>query len=218
MSFLDLLALLPAGREVRWARALDGRGVLARFVVAGLLARHRALPLAGLLVLAVATLHRLFPSVDPVWWIGAGGYLAALPFTGALAQIHQVPGLRRWVGCSDRALRASATGVLVAVVAVWAAVLAVLGVPLSWPAGLAVLLASAAVVRTVTRAPLNYANLGLVSVVGVLVPVGLLVQLAHGPDLLVLGLLLLGALGVGVAAPVVLGLATAATLTPHPTH
>jgi hypothetical protein len=76
-------------------------------------------------------------------------------------------------------------------------------------AWLAALLAVGAVVRTVSRPALDYGNIGVAATPdGNLVPVGLLLQLAHGPELLVVGLLVIGAgLSLLAAAPVAAALA-----------
>jgi hypothetical protein len=212
LSFLDLWVLLPPGRPVRWTRALAGRFVLVRFVLTGVLARGRTIPLAALLALAVAVLHAVFPAVNPVWWTGIAGYFSALPFAASVAELHRTPGLRRWLNCTDRALKAATVAVLVMFLAGWLGVVVLLGVPFSGQAALVLLVASVAVLRTVTQRAMDFSNIGLVSFFGVLVPAGLLFQLGHGPDLLLLGLVLLGTgMALWLAAPILLGLSAATT-------
>lgn len=209
-TFGDALAMLPPARPIPVAGLLAGRAVVLRFMVAGVLSRARSLLLPLLLVVAVAVLHRVFPQVASTWWIGVGGYLAAVPFAASLAQLCGMPGLRRWLGCSDRTLRLATAGVVVVVVAVWGALAVGLGVPLSVPACLAALVAVGGVVRTVSRPALDYGNLGVASTPdGNLVPVGLIVQLVHGPELLVIGVVVAGS-GLSLAVVVVAVIAVAA--------
>ncbi|WP_344422732.1 hypothetical protein [Amycolatopsis minnesotensis] len=85
----------------------------------------------------------------------------------------------------------TAVGVLIPLMAVWLGAALTLGLPWSWRLAVALVLAVAAVVRTVTRPMLDFGNLGLVSIEGVLIPAGLIVQLVRGPDLLLVGTLLL---------------------------
>lgn len=204
VSFGDAMALLPAPGPVPWRGLFAGRAVVFRFVLAGVLSRARSLLPSVLLVVVVAVCHRVFPVVDPVWLVGVGAYLACVPFAASLAQLFAVPGLRRWLGCADITLRL-ATAVLIAVVAaVWVGLVAVFAVPVTVSACLAALVAVGAVVRTVTRPAVDYGNIGVAATPsGYLLPVGLLLQLAHGPELLVVGILLVGfALSAVAAAPV----------------
>jgi hypothetical protein len=208
VSFGDALALLPEPGPIPWPRLLAGRAVVLRFVFAGVASRARSLLPAALIAVAVAVLHKVFPVLNPVWLIGFGVYFAGVPFASALAQLCAVPGLRRWLGCSDLALRVASAGVLVLCAAVWVGLVVVLAVPVTVAAWLAALLAVGAVVRTVSRPPLDYGNVGVAATPdGNLIPVGLLVQLAHGPELLVIGLLVAGAgLALLAAAPVAVAL------------
>jgi hypothetical protein len=206
VSFGDALALLPAPRPVPWPWLLDGPGVVARFAVAGVVARARSLVLSVLLAVVVAVAHRVLPQVSSVWLIGIGAYFAAVPVGASLAQLCGVPALRRWLGCTDLQLRVVTAGAVVAVAGVWFGLVVALGVP---AAGMAVVVAVGAVVRTVTRPALDYGNVGVAATPdGNLVPVGLLRQLVHGPDLLVVGLLLVGVgSSAGPVGLLVLGLA-----------
>jgi hypothetical protein len=213
VSFLDVWTLLPAGRPLRWAQAFAGRAVVARFVAVGVLTRVRSLLFAIVLALTVAALHFVFPTASPVWWMGVGTYLAVLPFAAPIAQLNRVAGLRRWLNCTDRSLKATTAGVLLVVAVCWLGVALLLGVPWSVPSALIVLVAVAAVVRTVTRSPVDFGNLGIVSFEGVLVPAGLIVQLARGPEVLLIGLLLMGTgVTLAVAVPIVVLLALYAAL------
>ncbi|MGH8921480.1 MAG: hypothetical protein ACRD0H_24600, partial [Actinomycetes bacterium] len=188
-NFLDVWALLPAGRPVRWRSALDGRFVVTRYLVTGVLARRHSLGLPLFLALGVAAAHVTFPAVTSVWLVGMGGYLALLPFAAPVAQVYRVPGLRRWFAASNLRLKATTVVVLAVLAAFWTAVVALLTVPMTVGAAVAALLAAVAVVRTVTRGALDFGSLGLVLYEGVLVPMGLARQLGRGPDLLLIGLI-----------------------------
>lgn len=210
-GFLDVWALLPQGRALAWRSAFAGGPLVIRFAVVGVLTRGRSALFALLLAVTMAALHVVLPGSDPLWWLGLGGYFAILPLSASIAQLHRVPGLRRWLDCDDRVLRLASAGVLLAVAALWFAVTLALGVPWSVPAALTVPLVVAAVVRTVTRPPVDFHRLGLFTVEGLVLPVGLVVQLARGPEVLVIGLLLLGA-GVPFAVPFVVMLSLLAII------
>jgi hypothetical protein len=189
VAFLDLLALLPGPRTLTWPRLFAGPGVVLRFVLGGVLARRAALLLSLLLVWAVAVVHLVFPLLSTPWLVGVAGYFAALPFAAVLAKLHQQPGLRRWIGCADLDLRLTTAGLVVVVVAVWLALVLAFGVPATPQVLIAALLAAAAVIRTATRPALDYSNVGAtVTPDGNLVPFGLVVQLARGPEVLIIGL------------------------------
>jgi hypothetical protein len=209
VAFGDALALLPPARPLPWPWLLAGRAVVARFVLAGVLARARSALLAVLCVVGIAVLHQVFPLVSPLWLVGAGAYLAGVPFAASLAQLWSVPGLRRWLACRDVTLRLTAAAVVACVAAAVVGLVVLLAVPVTVAAWLAVPLAVGAAIRTVTRRQLDYGNVGLaVAPAGYVLPVGLIVQLAHGPDLLVIGLLVVGS-GLALAAlvPLVFGMA-----------
>jgi hypothetical protein len=77
----------------------------------------------------------------------------------------------------------------VVVVAVWLALVIAFGVPATPSVLIAALLAAAGVIRTATRPALDYGDVGAaVTPDGNLVPFGLLVQLARGPEVLIIGL------------------------------
>nr|WP_202506323.1 hypothetical protein [Amycolatopsis rubida] len=188
-AFLDVWALLPAGRPVPWRNALAGRFIVTRYVVTGTLARRSALGLPAFLALAVVATHATFPAVTSVWLLGVGGYLALLPFTAPVAQLHRVPGLRRWLDASNLRLHAVTCAFLCLLAVIWAGVVLLLGIPASVSAVVAVLIAALSAVRSVTRGPLDFSSMGMVLYEGVLIPAGLVRQLVRGPDLLVLGLI-----------------------------
>ncbi|WP_033289939.1 hypothetical protein [Amycolatopsis jejuensis] len=187
-AFLDVWALLPAGRPVPWRIGLAGRFVVTRYVVMGTLARRHALGLPVFLALAVLAAHVTFPAVSAVWLLGLGGYLALLPFTAPVAQLHRVPALRRWLDVPNLRLHAVTCGFLSLLALAWAGVVLLLGVPVPAGALVAVLVAALSAVRSVTRGPLDFSSMGMVLYEGVLIPAGLVRQLVRGPDLLVIGL------------------------------
>jgi hypothetical protein len=214
VAFLDVWALLPQGRAVRWRTVLNGRFAPGRFLLAGVLARGRSGVLMLLLAFVVAALHQVFPAAPSVWWVGIGGYLAILPLATPLAQLYRLPALRRWLNCSDRVLKLTAAGGLVVVTAAWFGVLLLLGVPWSAGAALGVVVAVIAAIRTVTRTAIDFGRLGMITYEGVLIPFGLIAQLVRGPELLLIGLAVLAAgMTLAVAVPVVLMLSALVTLT-----
>lgn len=188
-AFLDVWALLPAGRPVPWRNALASRFVVTRYVVTGVLARRSALGLPVFLALAVVATHATFPAVTSVWLIGIGGYLSLLPFTAPVAQLHRVPGLRRWLAASDLQLHAVTCAFLCVLALLWTGVVLLLGIPASLGTIAAALIAALSAVRSVTRGPLDFSSMGMVLYEGVLIPAGLVRQLVRGPELLVLGLI-----------------------------
>jgi hypothetical protein len=209
VAFLDLLALLPGPRTLTWSRLFAGPGVVLRFVIGGVLARRAGLLLSLLLVWAVAVVHLVFPLLSTPWLVGVAGYFAALPFAAVLAKLHQQPGLRRWLGCPDLDLRLTTAGLVVVVVAVWLALVIAFGVPATPQVLIAALLAAAAVIRTATRPAFDYGNVGTaVTPDGNLVPFGLVVQLARGPEVLVIGLFIANSgLEAGLKTVICLGIA-----------
>ncbi|GAA0651736.1 hypothetical protein GCM10010174_89340 [Kutzneria viridogrisea] len=187
VAFMDVMALLPPGRPLPFPRSLSGRFVVLRFVLLGVLSRARYLTLTGLLALAVVMLPHVLPATGAVWWLGLGAFFATIPYAAALSELSRVPGLRRWLGCTDMELRVTAVCVLLVITIAW---WAVTGFAFGWTlSGLLVsALAAAAVVRTVTKPMLDFDKLGEVAVPGMTVaPVGLIAQLATGLDVLVGG-------------------------------
>jgi hypothetical protein len=209
VAFLDLLALLPGPRTSTWPRLFAGPGVVLRFVLGGVLARRAASLLSLLLVWAVAVAHLVFPLLSTPWLVGVAGYFAALPFAAVLAKLHQQPGLRRWLGCSDLDPRLSTAGLVVVVVAIWLGLVVAFGVPATPPVLLAALLAAAGVIRTATRPALDYGNVGAtVTPDGNLVPFGLLIQLLRGPEVLIIGLFVANSgLAISLKIEICLGIA-----------
>lgn len=209
VSFGDALALLPAPVAPPFPTLLAGRFVVGRFVLTGIVSRARSVLLAVLCVVAIVVLHHVFPLVSTVWLVGVGAYVAAIPFASALASLWAVPGLRRWLGCRDATIR-WATAAAVAVVALLVVgLVAVLGVPVGAAAWLAGALAVGAVVRTVTRHGIDWTNPGTAATPnGYLIPVGVILQVVHGPELLVIGILIIGSgLALAAVAPIALGFA-----------
>ncbi|WP_020663826.1 hypothetical protein [Amycolatopsis benzoatilytica] len=188
-AFLDVWALLPAGRPVPWRNALASRFVVTRYVLTGVLARRAALGLPVFLALAVVATHATFPALTSVWLIGIGGYLGLLPFTAPIAQLHRVPGLRRWLDASDLHLHSVTCAFLCVLALAWTGIVLLLGIPATIGAVVAALVAALAAVRSVTRGPLDFSSMGLVLYEGVLIPAGLVRQLVRGPDLLLTGLI-----------------------------
>ncbi|HEX5120285.1 MAG TPA: hypothetical protein VFW65_34310 [Pseudonocardiaceae bacterium] len=209
VSFGDALALLPPPGRLPFPRLLGGRAVVARFVLAGVLSRARVGLLAVLCVVVIVVAHQVFPVVSPVWLVGVGMYFAGVPFAAGLASLWAVPGLRRWLGCADITLRLATAVVVAAIALAVVGLVAAFAVPVPVAVWLAVPLAVGAVVRTVTRKPLDFANVGVAATPqGYLLPVGLLAQLVHGPDLLVIGLLIVASgLLVAALAPAAVALA-----------
>ncbi|MEU4518876.1 hypothetical protein AB0F52_09170 [Amycolatopsis sp. NPDC024027] len=131
-AFLDVWALLPAGRPVPRVR-LSGLRPALRYVVVGTLARRHALglPVFLALALAVTAVHATFPALSSVWLLGLGGYLALLPFAAPIVQLHRVPALRRWLTTSEPRLRLTTASVLVVLAVFWTSAVVLLGVPVS---------------------------------------------------------------------------------------
>ncbi|MCG8917924.1 hypothetical protein L6E12_19270 [Actinokineospora sp. PR83] len=181
--FGDLVALLPPARPVRLRQA-----GAARFVLAGALGRWESVPFAVLVVVAAPVLAGAFAATAAVLWVGVAAYLAALPFAGALAEVHRRPGLRRWVPASTVSLKACTAVVSAVPAAVCVGAVVLAGLPFE---PLLVPLAAWSVVRTVTRPDIDYAAQGAVALFGGTIPVGIIAQVFRGPDLLLLGVLVL---------------------------
>jgi hypothetical protein len=193
VTFVDLLALLPAARPVPLPTILASRPIVARFVLVGVLSRRRSAMLGLSVGLVAVVLHVVLPLLSPMWLVGLGAYLAALPFAASTAALFQRPGLRRWLGGSDWELRWTTGVVLLPVTIAWLGLVAAFGLPFTATTAAIALLAAGAVVRTATRPPIDFANIGVtVTPDGNLVPFGLIMQLIRGPELLVIGLLVAG--------------------------
>lgn len=161
VTFCDVLALLPAATASPWRGLLAGRAVVVRFMVGGLVSRVRSFLPIALCALAVVVLHEVFPLVSPLWLVGVGLYFlyfACLPFGAPLAALFSVPGLRRWLGCRDITLRLAAAAVVLVPALAWLGIVALFSVPVTFAVWLTVPLVVGAVIRTVTRPPLDYEN------------------------------------------------------------
>ncbi|PRX47632.1 hypothetical protein B0I33_105212 [Prauserella shujinwangii] len=195
LTFLDALLLVPGGRALP-GFSLRGRTLL-RLAVLGVAARGRYATAAVLLCLAVTGSHAALPGIPDAALVGAGAYVALLPFGGGLGLVWRSPGLRRWLDAPDWLVRLCHGIVLVGLALLWGLfVLAstlLLGLPLAGAAWPALVLSAAAVVRTMTRPPVDYGATGAADTPFGRAPVGLLVQALRGPDLLVAGVWLLAA-------------------------
>ena len=122
-------------------------------------------------------------------WTGAaaviGAYIAGGGFAAGLRTISVSPGLRRMLGGTDRGLSLTHLVVPAAAAVVWW--IATWSVrPHFGMAELGVLAGIVlAIYRSASRAPMKYDG-GIVETPFGLIPVGLLIQLARGPDVLAL--------------------------------
>ncbi|SFP80202.1 hypothetical protein SAMN05421810_103466 [Amycolatopsis arida] len=211
VTFLDPMLMLPAARPVG-GRSLRGATVV-RLAWLGVLGRARYVGPAVLVAVTVGVAHVALPGLPDAVLVALGGFAALMPFGGGLGELWRSPGLRRWVDGSDRALRVRFAVVIGALAAGWALVLGVvvaaLGAPLAGTAWLAVPLAAGTVLRAATRRPLNYANVGATDTPLGQLPVGLAAQAVRGPDLGIVGVLLLAVLPFGWPALVVAAVLTA---------
>ncbi|GAA1250072.1 hypothetical protein GCM10009676_40850 [Prauserella halophila] len=194
VTFLDPGMLFPPASPV----STRLRSVWS-FVAAGMVGRARFVPVAAGLAVLAALARPVLPAVPDVVLAGGCAFAALVPFGGGAASLWRSPGLRRWLDESDVGLRACTLVALLAVAAVWAGAL-LLVVTLaggdSVPAGTWALLpvVAAAVVRTATRPPVDYATPAATDTPFGQAPVHLIAQLVRGPDLLVMGVALLAAL------------------------
>ncbi|WP_199429008.1 DUF6297 family protein [Qaidamihabitans albus] len=193
LTFLDPLMMLPSARP-----AVTGslrRRSLPRLAAAGIVGRTRYLGSAVLLALAAAAAHVALPGIPDAVLAGLGGFAALLPFGGGLGELWRSAGLRRWVDAPDRTLRAWHGAALAALALGWGLLLlagtALLDAPLTGTAWLVLPLVAAVVVRTVTRPPLDYGDLGMTDTPFGQAPVRLIAQLVRGPDLGIAGVWLL---------------------------
>ncbi|RZS37735.1 hypothetical protein EV193_105293 [Herbihabitans rhizosphaerae] len=196
LSFLDPMMMLPPAGRV----SLGGRVTALRLAVIGVLSRARYLVDALVLAVVVVIVHRVFPALSPTWPVAIAGYLALVPFGGGLADLWRNPGRRRWLSGSDTAIRVTHGALIALVGAVWTALVlagcAIFGQGLAMPHTLLVMLVvSAAVVRTVARPMPSYDDLMIVDVGFGLVPMRLVVQTVRGPDVALLGVLILSGAG-----------------------
>ncbi len=155
-------------------------------------AGRRPLPVVlwAALALAQYAVAVVAPAAASLTWV-IGAYLSAGRLTWGLRTVANAGGLRRALGGSDRLLRLVHLGVPGAALLLWYL--------LTWPVaphvGPADLLILggilAAVYRAATRGPVSY-DTGMLETPLGLLPIGLLLQLARGPD--ALGLVLIAEL------------------------
>ena len=194
VTFLDPMMLLPPSAPI--GLSLRPPTPL-RLAVAGTLGRSRYAGAAVLVGFAVVVAHIALPTLPGAVLAGLGAYVALTPFGAGLGELWRNPGRRRWLGSSNREL-VLAHGVVLAVAGLlWAGVLAVVTLaggtsfgPGTW---LAVPLAVLSILRTVTRTAVDYANPGFVDTPMGPMPANLTRQLFRGPDLLVIGIVVLSA-------------------------
>ncbi|QFU94603.1 hypothetical protein [Amycolatopsis sp. YIM 10] len=203
VSFLDPLLMLPAARPVA-VRVTSIRGL----ALAGVLGRRRYAASAVLLAVAAGVARLAFPALPEVAVVAVAAYAALMPFGGGLGELWRGPGLRRWIDERDLRLRAAFALVFVGLLLAWAAVLALvvllLGVSFGPAAWLVLPLAAAAVLRTASRPPISYDNIGVTDTPFGQTPIRLITQAARGPDLAVLGGLLLSVAPLGPGVLVVI--------------
>jgi hypothetical protein len=210
VTFLDPTMLLPAAHAVG-EHSLKHPTAL-RLAVLGVRGRARYFGTAALLAIAVAVAQTAFPALPDVVLVAIGGYAALMPFAGGIGELWGNPGRRRWVGTPEIELRAVNALVLAVVMLGWGVVVAavdwVLGTPVAGVAWLALPLVVASVLRTAVRPSMSYDNLGITDTPMGQVPTRLIKQFVRGPDLGVLGVIVLAVLPAGnpVALLVVLGL------------
>ncbi|MFF0148578.1 hypothetical protein [Amycolatopsis sulphurea] len=191
VTFLDPMMLLPeAAPSGKWSLRPP---TPLRLAWVGPLGRSRYA--GAVLLVAVAVGHVAVPTLPGEVLVGLGGYIALIPFGAGLGVLWRNPGRRRWLGSTSWELVIAHGAVLVAVALAWPVLLGVallaLGTSVSQRAWVTVILAVLSVLRTVTRAPVDYSSAGFVDTPAGPMPANLARQLFRGPDLLVLGILLL---------------------------
>jgi hypothetical protein len=206
LTFLDPLLLLPSGNPVR-GHSLR-RPTTLRLAYVGILGRSRYLGTAALLAIAVGVAHAALPGLPPVVLLALGGYAALMPFGGGIGELWRNTGLRRWLDTGDYELRLVNTLVLACLAAAWGLVVAlvdvVLGVNVPGSAWLTLPLVVGSVLRTATRPPMTYDNLGATDTPMGPMPTRLLTQMFRGPDLGFIGVVVLAAAPPGPVPLVVL--------------
>ncbi|MGW5715844.1 hypothetical protein ACWEVP_06735 [Amycolatopsis sp. NPDC003865] len=194
VTFLDPMMLLPPSAPIGLSVR---RPTPLRLAVAGTLGRSRYAGAAVLVGFAVVVAHIALPTLPGAVLAGIGAYVALTPFGAGLGELWRNPGRRRWLGSSDRDLVLAHGVVLAGTGLLWAGVLAVVtlagGTSFGSGAWLAVPLAVLSILRTVTRTAVDYANPGFVDTPVGPMPANLTRQLFRGPDLLVLGIVVLSA-------------------------
>ncbi|RZQ65091.1 hypothetical protein [Amycolatopsis suaedae] len=195
VTFLDPMLLLPSGRPIG-GRSLRKATVL-RFAWLSVRSRARYATSAVLLAVLVVIGHRAFPAFPDTVLVAVGMFVALIPFAGGIGAVWRSPGLRRWIGGKDLTVRAWHSLVFAGVGAAWAVVLLGLSLlvaaPLSLAAWLTVPLAAMAIGRTATRKQMDYGNVAVSDTPMGQLPVGLATQAVRGPDLLLVGVVLLTA-------------------------
>ena len=195
VTFLDPMMLLPPSAPVGGLSLR--RPTPLRLAWAGTLGRARYAGAALLVGLAVVVAHIAVPTVPGAVLVGIGAYVALTPFAGGLGELWRNPGRRRWLGSPDRDLVLAHGLVLAGASLLWAAVLVVVtlagGTSFAAGAWLAVPLSVLSILRTVTRTAVDYANPGFVDTPMGPMPANLTRQLFRGPDLQLIGMVLLAA-------------------------
>ncbi|MFD8491908.1 hypothetical protein [Amycolatopsis sp. NPDC059657] len=196
LTFLDPLALLPAARPVRFSLR---RPTALRFAWLGVAGRARYWGAAVSLALAAVLGSAAAPAIPDVVFVALTAYCALIPFTGGIGELWRNEGRRRWLGASGRELWLANLGVMLVLAAGWGVMLMtaglVLGDPPSHAALLTLPIVAVSAVRTATRPPTTFDNLGIVTsrVLGQ-IPIRLFAQLLRGPDLLIVSTLILAVL------------------------
>jgi hypothetical protein len=171
-------------RSRRFLSILPGRaGVLLQAELRRQLRRPGALTVWGALALAQYALATVLPPAAGVSHV-IGAYLAAGRLTGGLRTVAGSAGLRRALGGDNVSVRLLHLVVPALGTAVWWAITSPAGGP---PVGAAALLLVAGVVaaayRGATRTAMSYGGAAFETPFGMF-PVEILLQLARGPDLL----------------------------------
>jgi len=194
VTFLDPMMLLPPSAPIGLSVR---RPTPLRLAVAGTLGRSRYAGAAVLVGFAVVVAHIALPTLPGAVLAGIGAYVALTPFGAGLGELWRNPGRRRWLGSPNRDLVLAHGVVLAGTGLLWAGVLAAVtlagGTSFGVGAWLAVPLAVLSILRTVTRTAVDYANPGFVDTPVGPMPANLTRQLFRGPDLLVLGIVVLSA-------------------------
>ena len=194
VTFLDPMMLLPPSAPIGLSVR---RPTPLRLAVAGTLGRSRYAGAAVLVGFAVVVAHIALPTLPGAVLAGLGAYVALTPFGAGLGELWRNPGRRRWLGSPNRDLVVAHGVVLAGTGLLWAGVLAVVtlagGTSFGLGTWLAVPLAVLSILRTVTRTAVDYANPGFVDTPVGPMPANLTRQLFRGPDLLVLGIVVLSA-------------------------
>jgi hypothetical protein len=207
VQFLDLALLLPAARPARPLRLTNG----PRLALLGVLGRTRHLPTAALLAVTAVAVHRTFPALPGLVVFALFGYAALVPLLAGLGELWRSPGRRRWVGLGDVALRWHHLLVAVALAALWAVPVWLVG---GWPAEVlfTIPVLAAAAVRTMTRRAPTYDNLVPVDTPMGALPLRLITQTLRGPDLGAVALVFMAGTPWWAALPVVALAAAVAVL------